>query len=353
MKVVSKITKAITLALCFSCFASTATTVKADIIDIDLSAVDPAAQPVILAAEAAWEARIQFYSSEIPRVIRDQLSSLKLSATVAPIDGPGGTLAQAGPRGILTLGHEDPTSPFTRDRPWAVAVTGAMTFDLDDFPSLAADGILQSTVEHEMAHAMGFGTLFELNNLATPLGGIGLLQYTGQGYAIAGYRADINNPLVPFVPLEQRGGPGTAGGHWNDAPPFFNQVFTAAFTKELMTGFAGDVDPNSGLVVFAPTFVSRATYGAMADSGFAVIGVNGDKAVAKGKGTGSWPKVTGFGTDPFASNGVGGGAGLGFRIVTLKAAYKASLNSKGSGATDVETDATEDPYNLRSHRWTK
>lgn len=353
MRFVSRVTKALALILCLGCFALTSSTLKADVIDIDISNVDPAAQPVILAAEAAWESRIQFYSLEVPRVIRDQLSSLRLTANVAPIDGVGGTLAQAGPDGILTLSREDLTSPFNRDRPWAVAVTGTITFDLDDFPSLEADGILQSTVEHEMAHAMGFGTLFELNNLAAPLGGIGLLQYTGEGYGLQGYRTDIGNPLVSFIPLEQRGGPGTAGGHWIDAPPFFNQVFSAAFTKELMTGFAGDVDPNSGLVVFAPTFISRATWGAMADVGFAVDGVNGDKAAPKGAGTGSWPKVTGFGTDPFAANGVGGGAGLGFRIVSLKAAYKSSLNSKGSGASDVETDASDDPYNLRGHRWVK
>ncbi|MFK7768081.1 MAG: hypothetical protein AB8B55_12730 [Mariniblastus sp.] len=347
------LTKTVALAICLGCTAMSASSVKADIIDIDISNVDPAAQPVILAAEAAIEARIQFYSSEIPRVIRDQLSSIKLAATVAPIDGAGGTLAQAGPTAILTLSHEDPTSPFTRDRPWAVAVAGDITFDLDDFPALQADGILQSTVEHEMLHALGFGTLFELNNLAAPLGGIGLTQYTGGKYALPLFRQETGNPLVSFVPLEQRGGPGTALGHWVDLPPFFNQVFTDAFTKELMTGFAGDIDPNSGQIVFAPTFVSQATYGALADLGFAVIGVNGHLAVPKGSGTGSWPKITGFGTDPFAANGVGSGAGLGFKVVTLKAAYKASLNSEGSGASDVETDTTADPYNLRSHRWVK
>ena len=351
-------TNAILLAICFSCFASTA---SADIINIDVTAVDPSALPTIQAAEAAWEERIQFYSTEIPRAILDQLSALTIVATVAPIDGVGGILGQAGPDAIVTFSPGDPTSPFNNVRPWAVAVAASMQFDLDDFPSLEADGILQDVVEHEMGHALGFGTLFDLNGLVGPLGGIGLTQYTGfnmegsasGGYALAGYRTEINNPLVTFVPLEQRGGPGTALGHWIDAPPFFNQVFTTAFTKEILTGFAGDIDPDTGLIVFTPKFTSNATYGAMADLGFAVIGINDQFAAPRGTGTGRWPKVTGFTADPFAGNGVGPGAGLRFQFLTMKGTYRSSLNSKGSGAADVETDDSDDLYNLRGHRWVK
>lgn len=326
---------------------------NADVISVDVSQVDPAAIPLVRQAEAFWESRIQAYSREVPRAITDQLTSLRISATVAPIDGVGGILGFAGPDAVLSVGETDPLIPnVNRTRPWTVAVTASMTFDLDDFPSMAADGILFDVIRHEMGHALGIGSLWELNGLITPLGGVGLTQYTNGQYGIAGYRSDIGNPVASYIPLEQRGGPGTALGHWNDFPPFFNQVFTGAFTKELMTGFACDADPSTGALVCAPKFVSEATWGSAADLGFAVKGIN-EFPAKRGDGTGRWPKVTGPTVDPFNSNGVPPTAGIRFDLVTAKTVYRGSLGSVGSGASDTATDNSEDPYNLRQHRWSK
>jgi hypothetical protein len=254
-------------------------------------------------------------------------------------------LGFAGPDAVLTVGNSQ--------RNFAVAVRSSMAFDLDDFPTMIADGILVSTIAHEMGHAMGFGTLFEGNDLIAPFGGFGQTEYINGAYGIAGYRKDIGNPIATFVPLEQRGGAGTALGHWLDAPPFFNQVFTGAFTKELMTGFACDLNPTTGAVVCAPTFVAEATFGAMADLGFAVHGINGAFAAPKSNGTGRWPKTVGSGANPFDANGIPAAAGLQFDLVTVKAATKYSLDSQGSGVGEVVTEAVDDPYNLRMHRWAK
>jgi hypothetical protein len=320
-------------------------TVTADVINIDTSAVDPSALPAVREAEAIWEARIQAYSTELPRAIRDQLGSILISATVAPVDGVGGILGFAGPDAVITISNSN--------RAFAVAVRSSMTFDLDDFPSLEADGILVSVIAHEMGHALGFGTLFAGNGLIGPLGGFGQTEYINGDYALAGFRLETNNPVATFVPLEQRGGPGTALGHWNDFPPFFNQVFTPAFTKELMTGFACDFDPVSQTLVCAPTFVSQATFGAMADLGYAVQGINGAFAAPRGLGTGRWPKIIGSTTDPFALNGVPPAPGLGFSQPNFKALVVESMGSTGSGVGEVDTDFIDDPFSLRRHSWAK
>jgi hypothetical protein len=278
-----------------------------------------------------------------------------ITATVAPVDGPGGILGFAGPDATIDFESgqtlQNGIDPSTTR--YSVAVRASMTFDLDDFADLRANGILVSVIAHEMGHAMGFGTLFDGNSLVAPRGGFGQTEYINGQYAISGYRSDIANPAATFVPLEQRGGPGTALGHWTDFPPFFNQVFTGAFKKEIMTGFAGDVDPNTGQLVFAPTFISESTFGAFADLGYAVDGINGAFAAPKGAGTGRWPKSVGAGVNPFEVNGVPAAAGLNFNITAIKSVTLESLGSTGSGAGGVETDALEDPYSLRKHRWVK
>lgn len=338
-------------ALLVAAIMSSTGSAKADVISIDLTQVDPVAIPVVRQAEAFWESRIQAYSREMPRAITQQLTSLRITATVAPIDGEGGILGFAGPDAVIGVGAKTGAISHDQSRPYVVAVTASMTFDLDDFPAMIADGILFDVIRHEMGHAMGIGSLWELNELIAPLGGVGLTQYVNGRYAIDGYRRDIGNPVLGFIPLEQRGGGGTALGHWNDAPPFFNQVFTGAFTKELMTGFACDAAPDGSLVC-APKFVSNATWGSAADLGFAVQGINNFPA-ERGLGTGRWPKITGPNTDPWGANGVPPTGDIRFNIVSLKSVYRASLGSVGSGTDDVGTDNNEDPYNLRNHRWNK
>lgn len=332
------------IALVAVCFTTPMGLAKADVIDVDLSQVDPSARAVIQQAEAFWETRIQAYSTELPRQVVEQLTSLQISAVVAPIDGPNGILGFAGPNGVISY--------ELNGRFVAVGVTAGMTFDLDDFPGLAADGILLDVVKHEMAHAMGLGSLWFDNNLIEAVPSTGLIQYTGR-YGLAGYRIESGIPNAGFVPLEQRGGPGTALGHWNDMPPFFNQVFTGPFIKEIMTGFACDFDPDLNRLVCAPKFVARASWGSFADLGFAVQGINDQFTAPRGQGTGVWPKTTGGTRNPFSDNGVPPVLGLRFSILESNFVYGTARGSKGEGVDDTGSVDLEDPYNLRKHRWAK
>ena len=326
-----------------------------DIITVERGAVDPSAFPIIDEAERFWDARIVGYSSEVPQGLRNQLSRLTIAATVAPIDGPGGILGFAGPDAVVSIGVGNPD---TDGRLYTLPVLASMTFDLDDFPDAQAQGFLQDVVIHEMGHAIGIGSIWDQNSLTGNPQGIALTQYLGHeingGNALAGYRAESPFPLAAFVPLEQRGGAGTALGHWVDSPPFFNQVFTGPFIKEFMTGFVGDVDPVTGAFVVAPKFLSQSTLGSCADMGYAVVGFNEELIGATGNGTGQWPKTTGPGTDPFNSNAADGGAdALRFSLVTVKNVYRRSKDSTGDASGgDIKTDPRKDPYGLRNHRWT-
>lgn len=331
--------------------ASIPLTSAADVIDVERSAVDPAYAYAFENAEALWESRIQNYSEELPRAILMQLTSLRITASTPAIDGVGGILGQAGPLSVLSFESGNLFHPKTV----VVPVTAMMQFDIEDLADLEADGILEKVIFHEMGHALGFGSLWVQNNLIEPLGGIGLVQYTGGKYAIQEYGKDIGSPLVSFVPIEQRGGPGTALSHWFDGPPFFNQVFTPAFKKEVMTGFACDADPDTGALVCSPGFISGATWGSMADLGYEVDGIN-DNSVdpPRGTGTGRWPKVTGGGYNPFGDNGVAPMPGLRFNLVSIKMVTRKSLGDlNGVNAGGVGSTNKQDPYNLRNQRWVK
>lgn len=337
------------LASCIVSFSSA----TADVIHIDTGLTDPRAIPALKEAESIWESRIKAYSSELPRGIRDQLTSNVITARVGVLDGPGNGLAAAGPEAVVSMGADTGLPISKNNGGHAVAVRSMIIIDFEDIDFMIATGILVETVTHEIGHALGFGTLFDGADLIGARGGFGPTEYIYGEYALQAYRRESGNPVAGYVPLEQRGGPGTALGHWLDAPPFFNQVFTAAFKKELMTGFAGDFDPSTGTIVFADTFISDSTWGAMADMGFAVDGINGAFAAPKGKGTGRWPKIVGQGSDPFSGNAIPVAAGLQYNLVTVKSVYMDAFDSRGSGAGDVKTEAVEDPYNLRNHRWAK
>lgn len=340
-------------AICFCGLAGNSN--ADDIITVDISQTDPSAIPTIREAEIFWDERIVGYSSEVPRALRFQLSRLTISAVVAPIDGVGGVLGFAGPDATLSMqvGDVDQDGRF-----YTLPVLASMTFDLDDFPQMEAGGFLFDVVAHEMGHAIGIGSLWEANSLFGAPQGAALTQYLGHRingqYALAAYRRDSPFGLAGFVPLEQRGGPGTALGHWIDGPPYFNRVFTDDFTKEFMTGFVGDLDPETGAFVVAPKFYSDTSFGSCADMGYAVANINGDLVGEVGNGTGQWPKVAGPTTDPFNANGVPNGddGNLRFNFVTVKNVYRQTKDSGGdSEGGNVKTDPSKDPYNLRNHRW--
>ena len=75
------------------------------------------------------------------------IDDLMIVAAVGEIDGPYGTLAQAGPCWI----HSDTGLPFF----------GVMEFDVADLEILQLDGELKPVILHEMGHVLEIGTLWE------------------------------------------------------------------------------------------------------------------------------------------------------------------------------------------------
>jgi hypothetical protein len=131
-----------------------------------------------------------------------------IALRVAPIDGPGGVLGRAGPCGIRS----------GTDIPFA----GLIVLDSDDLLPLVGNQTLTYIISHEIAHVLGFGTIWELRELITGAG-TGNPRFTGS-HAIQAYQAIGGDGDVP---VENQGGEGTRDSHWRQS----------VFGNERMTGF--------------------------------------------------------------------------------------------------------------------
>jgi hypothetical protein len=138
------------------------------------------------------------------------------------IDGEGGVVGRTA---ILA----------TRNDTKGLPVVSRIRLDNDDLISLKDAGIFQQVVEHELAHALGFGILWGPRNLTRTVNGT--CEYTGVR-AIAEYRAITGCNRIP-----------TTCGHWREE----------CLNRELMTDSA---DLTSAL--------SRVTIASMADLGYDV-----------------------------------------------------------------------------------
>jgi len=235
-----------------------------DFMDVDVSQVDPRFQQAFRNAEIFWESRIAGYSSELPRAVRSQLGKLRITASSPMIDGPGGILGLAAPtQNVVFGGFSSGYFPGRVTPNIAIAQRSMMQFDIDDLPGLAANGSLNAVIRHEMAHAIGLGSLWTQNDLLAVVTN-GQMNFVGR-FAVAAYRKESGNTLIRYVPVEQSGGSGTALAHWEDDDPFFNRRATTG-QAELMLG---SIDPDNDII-----FVSETTWASMADLWLSVRGVN-------------------------------------------------------------------------------
>ena len=220
--------------------------------DIDLRGVDGltvAQAAAFTQAEAYWESAIvrgiddfatvprppclPATSADLPAVVDDVI----IDVGIAPIDGAGSILGQAGPT-CFSTGNDLP-------------LHGVMEFDTADVANLLADGSFDEVILHEMAHVLGIGTMWDttlfggarkvISGAGGPnpsfTGGRGVAEYSALGAA-------------GNVPVENVGGPGTRDAHWRET----------TFANELMTGYL-----NSGA-----NPVSRLTIASLADLGYQV-----------------------------------------------------------------------------------
>lgn len=201
-------------------------------------------QATFTGAELRWESII---IGDVPDV--GAIDDVEIMAEGVAIDGPGGILGQAGPTGLRAGSF----LPFQ----------GIMQFDTADLAALEASGQLQDVILHEMAHVLGFGTIWQSLGLLTGAGGPDP-RFTGP-QATAEFNTRFGM-AVADIPVENTGGPGTADSHWRET----------VFNNELMTGFL-----NSGV----PNPISRITVAQWADLGYVVNITQADPYIQQGEST--------------------------------------------------------------------
>lgn len=199
-------------------------------IAFDLLGETPSAyQAALLSdAEAFWEGLVPGYQASI------DIGQLLIKVALDEIDGPGNILATAGPTMLV------------QQSGFFLPTNGSITFDLDDAFDLD-DDTLFGTLVHEIAHVMGFGTLWGENGLYT----VGTGKYTG-AQGVAAYRAEFDLPDADFVPVEVMAGSGSDDYHWAEdwaGGPF-----------ELMTSF---IEP--------PFYLSDTTLASLRDIGYVTV----------------------------------------------------------------------------------
>lgn len=215
----------------------------------------PSQQSIFTTAANTWESLISGYQAGI------SISSLTINASGVTIDGAGGVLGQASPTRITRQGGR-----------W-LPTRGLMQFDAADISVLEAEGSFLAVVLHEMAHVMGFGSLWTLNGVYVNGSG----RFTGAN-AIAAARVEFGRPGATFIPVELGGGSGTANAHWDErdggvcCTGFVSNQGDATF--ELMTGWL-----NASSYISMTTVQSFVDIGYMAASGASVISV-GDIGLA-------------------------------------------------------------------------
>lgn len=183
-----------TMALCAFSSAASAAMIPFNI-SVNYGADLSVSQKQVFAqAEAFWESKILGYAAQIAFP-----AGLTIEASGMVRDGQGGVLGSAGPTGAYTYNG------------LYYASVGKMQFDVADLSWLEQNNSLYAVIVHEMAHVIGFGTLWELNGLYTR----GTGQYRGS-YGLNAYREEFS-PGAGFVPIELDGGTGTADGHWDES----------------------------------------------------------------------------------------------------------------------------------------
>ncbi|MDE1466281.1 leishmanolysin-related zinc metalloendopeptidase [Aurantiacibacter sp. D1-12] len=138
----------------------------------------------------------------------ETIDDLTITASLINIDGAGGVLGRAGPTSVRTDG--------------SLPVQGIMEFDISDVDAFNAAGLFDDIVIHEMAHVLGFGTLWDTFGL------INGDNTFGGDLASAEHGLQFNGDTT--IEIETDGGQGTAFGHWDDA----------TYGNELFTGFISD-----------------------------------------------------------------------------------------------------------------
>lgn len=173
----------------------------------------------------------QCFSNKTPAV-DSTINGVLIFVELDSIDGPGKILGQAGPCIIRSVGR--------------LPLVGIVQLDTADVAGLESSGEFGEVMTHEMAHILGFGTIWDaadLNLIVGPAANGGTDPHFTGAQAIQAFygMGGLNYTGGAVVPLENTGGVGTEDGHWRES----------VFHTELMTGFlnGGVTNPLSILTV--------------------------------------------------------------------------------------------------------
>lgn len=213
------------------------------------------------------EGRPDYIASQDPNnFFSFDIDDLYITAELKPIDGAGGTngniLGSAGPDYLLYDVGETSSDALT--------FGGSMTFDVYDAALFYALGLWDTIILHEMMHVMGVGTLWDWQGLveAQQIGGLDTKKPTDNVYVdvFTGetttalidetVEADDGSMITRYAIVEEDGGAGTAGGHWDEL----------LYDAELMTGYIEGLDENGNNI----NYLSSMTVASIADLGYAV-----------------------------------------------------------------------------------
>ena len=208
-------------------------------------------QAVLVQAANYWKSIITGYKATTGPAI----TGLKISVSSTTNDGAGGILAYTSAGGYV--------DEYGEDEQFSYATTASLVIDSDDAGSMLSGGYLYDVAVHEIAHALGFGTLWLNNGLYVSGSG----QYTGAA-ALAAYRTEFNKPDATYVPVELEGGLGTANCHWDEvnvgaAATGITDSQGRDMRDELLTGWVNL--PASSL------FISQTTIHSFEDLGYTLV----------------------------------------------------------------------------------
>ena len=158
------------------------------------------------------------------------IDDIIIEVAIAPIDGPGNILGQAGPRFIRLSDY--------------LTLSGVMFFDVEDLEELETFGLFEDVIVHEMGHVLGIGTLWNTPNRTLSIGPVSNPYFAGK-MANTHWKSEGGKN---FLPIENIGGSGTALFHWREA----------VLGNELMTGFLN----------LGENPLSRITAGSVRDLGY-------------------------------------------------------------------------------------
>ena len=174
-----------------------------------------------------------------PVVENGTIDDIIIEVVLAPIDGPGAILGQAGPVYIRNVDN--------------LPVSGVMFFDVEDLAVLEEYDLFYEVIVHEMGHVLGIGTLWNFERELVLANSQGYPYFNGKfGHLFWRLEGGRN-----FLPVEADGGPGTAFSYWDEE----------IMGNELMTGY----------INLGENPLSTITAGSLKDLGYIAAALAGER----------------------------------------------------------------------------